>query len=300
MILNPLFPNFIIWLLLGLAVIAMLLKLRFGWVLFALSLVCALIMSRVTLIGAGLAIIGFAFAFALSPLAPKKVRDGLSSSVRALLQVGLVTWCIVLAIHVMPGFHNLLVLDDVVSGPKSMPFTLYLNLDKPLIIFALLLAFPKMLETSQLKLSGTGEGVAVAGISGLQWLILAVCLALIAGLAMASSYIKPEFSIPDWWWIFAFNNLLFTCVAEEVFFRGYLQNTIVRHTNIWVGLGLASIIFGIAHFAGGPGFMLLACLAGVLYGLTYIFSGRLIAAVLMHFTLNMAHLVFFTYPVALL
>ncbi|SQL02415.1 CAAX amino protease [Pseudomonas aeruginosa] len=42
--------------------------------------------------------------------------------------------------------------------------------------------------------------------------------------------------------------------------------------------------------------MLFAGLAGLIYGLAWLWSGRLWVATLFHFGLNLTHLLLFTYP----
>ena len=56
-----------------------------------------------------------------------------------------IVWCVLLFVHLIPGFNNLQVLDKVSAGALSAPFSMYLNLDKPLAFFALLLAYPILL-----------------------------------------------------------------------------------------------------------------------------------------------------------
>ncbi|GAB7230693.1 hypothetical protein VrSk94_43880 [Vibrio rotiferianus] len=53
-----------------------------------------------------------------------------------------IIWCVMLFVHLIPGFNNLQVLNKVTAGPLSAPFSMYLNLDKPLALFALFLAYP--------------------------------------------------------------------------------------------------------------------------------------------------------------
>lgn len=196
----------------------------------------------------------------------------------------LLLWAIALLLHAIPGFNNPKVLDNVVAGANSAPFRLYLNLDKPVVFFALLLAWPPLLGNHQ-----TIRWAAIGKVSIPLFALLFVAWALGA--------IKPELSLPTWWWLFALNNLLLTCVVEEAFFRGYLQKAVSEKFGLWLGIALASTLFGLAHFSGGVTLVLFATLAGIGYGAIYHLSGRLWTAVLFHFLFNFSHLIFFTYPV---
>jgi membrane protease YdiL (CAAX protease family) len=60
---------------------------------------------------------------------------------------------------------------------------------------------------------------------------------------------------------------------------------------------IAALLFGLAHFAGGPLLIFFAALAGLIYGLAWQWSGRLWIATLVHFAFNLTHLLLFTYPV---
>lgn len=63
-----------------------------------------------------------------------------------------------------------------------------------------------------------------------------------------------------------------------------------------LALLLSSVIFGLMHLGGGVLLVVFATLAGVLYGLAWLWSGRLWVATVLHFTLNLCHALFFTYP----
>lgn len=204
----------------------------------------------------------------------------------ALLWAGhlaLIGWSIVLALHLLPGVHNPLVLDQVQSGPLSHPFTMYVNLDKPMIFFAVALAWPAMLRVGR----AVKTAPLLAGL-GLLPILLAV--------AVVSGAVDPEPVLPEWWLVFALSNLFMTCLTEEAFFRGYLQAAIATRFGPMMGLVASSLLFGLAHAAGGVLLVVFAALLGFACGLGYFATGRLWVPVLMHFGFNMAHLLLFTYP----
>ena len=50
-----------------------------------------------------------------------------------------------LFLHLMPGFHNPLVIPRAPLSPDAVPFSMYLNLDKPLVAFWIILALPPVM-----------------------------------------------------------------------------------------------------------------------------------------------------------
>ena len=270
-------PDSLIWAVLALAVLLCLARRRIpGLFLLGIALLGALWLGRITPLALTVSVAGLLLAWR-TPTLPQPWRG----MALALVMI----WAIALTLHLVPGFNNLRVLDRVQAGPASVPFTLYLNLDKPLIFFGLLLAWPALL----------GPGGTV------QWRRLALLLVPLAALLIAAwqlGALKPEVGLPGWWWLFALNNLLFTCVAEEALFRGFLQQGIAAHSRRWLGVLVASLLFGAAHLASGPLLVLFAALAGACYGLAFLLSGRLGVAIAIHFLFNFAHLALFTYPLA--
>jgi membrane protease YdiL (CAAX protease family) len=119
---------------------------------------------------------------------------------------------IALILHGVPGFHNPRVIHAERFTVDALPFSMYLNLDKPLVAFWLLLTFRWIRGPQNTTLA------LAAGIGG--WLLTAVvCL----GTALAMRLVVWEPKWPADALLFLVNNLLLVSVVEEAFFRGYLQ-----------------------------------------------------------------------------
>lgn len=249
-------------------------------VLLGLTLLSALFIGRIELTAFVSTLVVLGVAYRLPMLASNQK----TKPVYYLGWSVVIIWCVMLFVHVIPGFNNLQVLNKVTAGPLSAPFSMYLNLDKPLALFALFLAYPFLL------------GSEAKGRVKPALLVMIPLLSLLPIAAMLGA-LKPELSLPSWWWLFALNNLILTCVAEEALFRGFVQQSLSRRFDWRLGLVIASILFGLAHFAGSPLLIVFATLAGLGYGLVFHFTGRLWCAVLAHFLFNFCHLVFFTYPI---
>jgi membrane protease YdiL (CAAX protease family) len=196
-----------------------------------------------------------------------------------------------LTAHVLPGFQNPRVIADRTFSPDARPFQLYLNFDKTLVgLF--------IVGCCHVRISRLGE----------LWTVLArtapVAVALIGVMMLLSSvfgYVRfdPKFPPEAWLWLGV--NLGFTCVAEEALFRGFVQHQLQRAwtRSAWgdgAALGVAALLFGIAHAAGGATYVILATIAGAGYGWVYLRTGRIEASILTHFALNAVHFFGFTYP----
>jgi len=98
-------------------------------------------------------------------------------------------------------------------------------------------------------------------------------------------------------------NLLFTCVAEEAFFRGLIQERLMRLAETrrqpawnWIAIAVSTLLFGLAHAGGGATWLLVATIAGLGYALVYARTRSIEGAILVHFAVNAAHFIGFTYP----
>jgi membrane protease YdiL (CAAX protease family) len=194
-----------------------------------------------------------------------------------------------LALHWWPGFHNARMIDQERFTENAVPFSMYLNLDKPLIGFWLLLVCPWIIGRHSL-LQAIKAGALTLSLTALVTLGGAWLLGIVEW--------SPKWPPQAWLWIN--NNLLLVTVVEEALFRGYLQGGLSqRFQHLPYGehlaLLIASLLFGLAHWGAGWEWVLLATLAGVGYGLAYRFGG-LAAAIATHFGLNLLHFGLFTYP----
>ncbi|MCS0468331.1 CPBP family glutamic-type intramembrane protease, partial [Burkholderia mallei] len=128
-----------------------------------------------------------------------------------------VALALALMLHWLPGFHNPRVIGPVRFTPDAAPFTMYLNLDKPLVGFWLLWVLPWLRPIDDRARAWRAGIVAAAATS-------AVCLVFALGVGLVGW--APKWPESAWLWLA--NNLLFVCFAEEALFRGYLQGGLSR------------------------------------------------------------------------
>jgi len=191
-----------------------------------------------------------------------------------------------LMLHLIPGFNNQLVVSGVKTGPESAPFSFWYNLDKTLIPFLLLGCLPTLLRRP-----------AVPPTNKLWWLVLILAMPILLLIATLVGGLRVELHQPAWLGSFMLANLFFVSLAEEALFRGYIQQRLSQLMGNFWGLLIAAILFGLVHYAGGPLLVLFAALTGIIYGLAWLWSGRIWVSTLVHFAFNLLHLLFFTYPV---
>lgn len=78
-------------------------------------------------------------------------------------------------------------------------------------------------------------------------------------------------------------------VVEEVFYRGLIQRSLVERFGPYVGIGVASLIFGAVHFAWVD--LLPLTVVGAGFGILAHRSGRLLPAIVAHMVFNAITLV---------
>lgn len=210
------------------------------------------------------------------------------------------------ALHLLPGIQNPLLVNAQQLTPDAIPYTLYANFDKGWAGYCLLLALWPAQQRLWQPL--TEKQAALPLFSSYWrgfWPVWPLTVLLAMGLAMSLGLIKFAPKWPDFALQFIFCNLLLTCVAEEAFFRGLLQQPLYNllqqrgfatHTAAWLAIIAVSLLFGVVHLAGGIEYALVATIASIGYGWAYQRSGRIEVAIVAHFALNLLHLSLFTYP----
>lgn len=196
-----------------------------------------------------------------------------------------------LFLHIFPGFNNWKVISNVVLSKGSIPYNMYLNFDKPLVALSFFVFGQELIRDRERLKQVIVRALPIAIIG----IFTVMCFAYLF------SYIKFYPKFPEETYIWMFSNLFLTCMAEEAFFRGFIQTTLIgimskiKGAEI-MGLILASVLFGIAHYAGGILYVVLASIAGLFYGLVYLRTASIEASILTHFLVNTTHFLLFTYP----
>jgi membrane protease YdiL (CAAX protease family) len=210
---------------------------------------------------------------------------------RLLALVGVIVLALALAVHAVPGFKNPVVIDGVRFSADSAPFTQYANFDKGAVgLLLLALLAPHV--------SGQADARKIA-----YPLLIATIATSTAVFATAVSlgYVRWDPKWPPETLTFFSINLLFTCVAEEAFFRGVIQEQLSRALEgspriAALPIVVSTLLFALAHWGGGLQLVLLAGIAGLGYSICYAVTRRVEAAILPHFAVNSLHFVFFSYP----
>lgn len=252
--------------------------------LLGLAVVAGVLGGYVTLVGAGALAVFVSVAYAATKVEVTPIVRAVLTSIAAVL-------ALLLAVHALPGFNNLRILDNVNLSADSVPYTLYANFDKAAVGLVLLAFFCN-------RSASWAEFFATLKKS---FPLIALTVGSVLGTALVLGVVKPDFKIHDSIVSFIFINLFFTCVAEEAFFRGLLQEKLslkLAHKKHGekVTVAFSALLFGVVHLGGGIAYMALATIAGLGYACIYSATKRIEAPIIAHFLFNLVHFVGFTYP----
>ncbi len=197
-----------------------------------------------------------------------------------------------LIFHRVPGFVNWPILRNIALSAKSYPYTLFWNYDK-----ALLGLFPLALFIPLFKTKSNWKKVIPKTL-----LISLFTFIILLGLSYFFNFIAWDPKLPRFLpsWIIA--NLFFVSIAEEAFFRGFLQKELTdaipsRHS-AWFAILFVSLLFALAHifFIQDPRYLVLTFVASFLYGTIFHLTKAIESSIFSHFLVNLIHLLLFTYP----
>lgn len=178
--------------------------------------------------------------------------------------------------HLVPGIHDVPLYSRWwESGSTLLPFALDIDKAYAGLLLALIAA-----QFHPQKRSLEFLWLIPVGVGGL------ILMVLLLGYPL-----QP--TIPKYAAAFFFVNLVVTCFAEELFFRGVLQRELMLYLAPWPAIVITAVVFGAVHFARGWEFALVAAVAGLLYGFIYRRTGILSLSVLAHFLVNLAWFMLF-------
>jgi len=196
--------------------------------------------------------------------------------------------------HLIPGFSNWKMLSGVQISENGYPFNLYLNAEKITLGIFILISQVSLCQTVEDWRTAVGYGVGVALMASGAMMLLSYGL----------HYVRWDPKISLYILIWIPTNLLFVCVAEEAFFRSFVQQNFrlafpslpMRED---ISVLIAALLFGLVHYTGGPANIFLASIAGIFYGAAFLASRKIEASIIAHFLVNLTHFLFFTYPAAM-
>ncbi|MES2252099.1 MAG: CPBP family intramembrane glutamic endopeptidase [Pseudomonadota bacterium] len=219
-------------------------------------------------------------------------------------------FCLLLFFHEIPWISNVKIFDAVHVGTHCTPFTMVLNMENGLIAGVLLCGFIPLLhpKLEWRHFFSCSQLIPIARTCA-EWKQIFVstsiygslCILTLMGAALALGHVTFNPKFPTQTAVFLLNNLMLVCMAEEAFFRGYIQKNlsdICQQRNLPKTLALvaASLLFGLRHYQSGVPIMILSTIAGLFYGAAYMRGNRIESAILVHFGLNAVHFFFFSYP----
>lgn len=223
-------------------------------------------------------------------------RDDLARRWRLLSGIVCALMALALAMHALPGFNNPVLIAKAQFSPGAAPFTQYANFDKAAVGLILLACLCRRAASAAQWRDSVRRALPIA----------AATIVVVMAVALLIAYVKLDLHLPRYTAVFIAANILFTCVAEEAFFRGFLQQRLSRALASTAlaaspyGAGIAlvgsAVAFGAVHVGGGPVYVLLATLCGLGYAYAYSAVRRIEASVIVHGAFNIVHFLAFSYP----
>jgi uncharacterized protein len=214
-----------------------------------------------------------------------------SRALRIALGIVFGLYALAMGLALLPGFDRVVLVDHVVLSPGAAPYDIAVGFPKVVTgLFILGLINPQLV-------SRRGLGPVLESAAPV---FVATALVVMIGVwSMGYTAFAPKWTALFLLW--APINLFFTCLSEEAYFRGFVQHELSRIGSRSDGIRLCALVggallFGLAHFGGGASYVIAATLAGLGYGWAFQRTGRIEAAMAVHFGVNAVHFLLFVYP----
>ena len=228
-------------------------------------------------------------------IAYQRARDSGSSHKRlwqALAGIAFFLYALAMGLALLPGFNRVELVAPMVLSPNAAPYSIAVGFPKVVTGIVILGLINPLLVRSWSEL-----GRVLLRALPIYAITAAVGMAVV--ILMGYSSFAPKWT--SLFLLFAPINLFFTCLAEEAFFRGFVQHELAsigarRALAAGIALVAAAVLFGLAHFAGGLNYVIAAAIAGLGYGWAFMRDRRIEAAMLVHFGVNATHFLLFVYP----
>jgi membrane protease YdiL (CAAX protease family) len=201
-------------------------------------------------------------------------------------------YALAMGLALLPGFNRVVLVAPQVLSAGAVPYSIGVGFPKVVTGILILGLINPVLVRSWGEL---GRVLTRA----LPVFVITAAVGMAVVIALGYSTFAPKWTAL--FLLFAPINLFFTCLSEEAFFRGFIQQELSRVGSrpalaAGVALVIAAILFGLAHFGGGLTYVLAAAVAGLGYGWAYLRTQRIEAGMAVHFGVNAVHFLLFTYP----
>lgn len=193
--------------------------------------------------------------------------------------------------HNFSGFQEWQFINGEFISPNAEKFSVFLNIDKILAGFGIaVFGLAPLRKFSHLK---------KIFIKTFPTLMLSLFTIASFGLLTGLAQFDPKF--PDIWLVWIMSNLLMNCISEEIVFRFFLQGNLQKLTkglnySTPLSIFVTSCIFTLFHSSESILYMLGIFIGSCFIGYAYHITRRVEASIILHFTINIIHFFFFTYP----
>lgn len=252
-------------------------------ILFIISLLLAFISGIISYIGILITILSGLFIYLIYRYKGKKITSIILFAITTI-------FLLLNYMHILPGFHNICIIKNIHISLDAIPFTLYLNYNSLILTYFIIL-FSSEINLLD-KLNNISATIKLGSLYGLIAILILLPISYIFG------FIRYDFKLTNYTLVFIFVNLIFTCIPEEIFWRGFVQTKIKTYTSPIVAVLITSLMFALIHIIfAGIFFAILAFVASIVYGLAYIKTRKIEVSIICHYLVNVGQFIFFTYPI---